>query len=339
MIMVTGATGFLGAHILYDLAGKGLRVKALYRDSLKITNVKKIFGYYRENISEFWNRIEWIEGDILDYYSLRENLKDIKVVYHAAGLVSFENRDREELNQINARGVAHVVNACLEQGIDKLCHVSSIATLGESNGSELIRETMMWNPVNSASAYAVSKFKGEMEVWRGIHEGLQAVIVNPSVIVGPGMWMGSARQILDRIRSGMKYYPGGSTGYVDVRDVATAMIRLTDGNFFSERYIVSSENLPHRTLLNLISDAMGVPRPAHPVTPCLMRMAVAAESIRSTFTGQVPRLTQKTLEIASAELAYSNKKIKDAITVSFIPIEESIQFSIPHFLAETALPV
>ena len=137
----------------------------------------------------------------------------------------------------------------------------------------------------------------------------------------------------------MKDYPDGSKGYVDVRDVATAMIRLTDGNFFNERYIVSSENLPHRTLLNLISDAMGVPRPAHPVTPCLMRMAVAAESIRSTFTGQVPRLTQKTLEIASAELAYSNQKIKNAITVSFIPIEESIRFSIPHFLAETALPI
>jgi nucleoside-diphosphate-sugar epimerase len=337
MIMVLGATGFLGTHVLYELAGKGHRVKALYRDRQKLAGVKKIFGYYREDISKLWDKIEWIEGDILDYYSLRENLKDIKEVYHAAGLVSFDNRDRKKLNQINVRGVAHVVNACLEQGIDKLCHVSSIATLGESNGSELIHENLMWNPVHSTSAYAVSKFNGEMEVWRGIHEGLQAVIVNPSVIIGPGMWMGSTRQILNRIRSGMKYYPGGSTGYVDVRDVATAMIRLTDGNIFGERYIVSSENLTHRTLLNLISDVMGVPQPGKPVSPFLMRMAVAAECIRSSFTGRAPRLTKQILDIAAEELAYSNKKIKDAVAVSFIPIKESIQFSVPFFLTETSL--
>jgi len=185
--MVTGATGFLGAHVLYELSGRGLRVNALYRDRQKINNVKKIFGYYRDDITQLWNRINWIEGDILDYYSLRENLKDIKEVYHTAGLVSFDNRDKKRLNRINARGAAHIVNACLEQGVDKLCHVSSIATLGESDGSELIDENLMWNPGNSASAYAVSKLSGEMEIWRGIHEGLQAVIVNPSVIIGPGM--------------------------------------------------------------------------------------------------------------------------------------------------------
>ena len=336
MVMITGATGFLGAHVLYQLAARGIAIKALYRDRNKIAHVRRIFGYYTDDISALWNRINWIECDILDYYSLRDHMHGVKELYHTAGMISFNNRDRRKLNQINIQGTANVVNACLEQGIEKLCHVSSIATLGEFDGSEFIDENLIWNPGPSASAYATSKLKGEMEVWRGIHEGLKAVIVNPSVIIGPGMWMGSAGNLLDRIRMGLKYYPEGSTGYVDVRDVATAMIRLTEGNHFNERYIINAENLFNRILLNHIADAMQRPRPVHPITPLLMTVSACVESIRSAISGNVPRVTRKALEISDEKLAYSNKKIRDAVAMDFIPIEDSVRFSIALFMADTA---
>jgi len=336
MIMVTGATGFLGAHVLFELVSKGYPVKALFRDQHKIVSVKRVFGYYVEDITALWNRIEWVQGDVLDYFSLMEQLNGVTEVYHTAGMVSFNNRDKEKLNHINIQGTANLVNACLELGIEKLCHVSSIATLGESNDSQPIDENMFWNPGASASAYAISKFRSEMEVWRGIHEGLKAVIVNPSVIIGPGMWMGSARQLLDRMNEGLNYYPQGSGGYVDVRDVASAMIKLSEGDCFGDRYIVNAENISHRHLLNHIADAMNRPRPSRPITPFLLKTVTMFEAVRSAFTGYPPRITRKALEIATEEAFYSNRKIKDTVDIQFITVEESVKLSMPFFLSETA---
>jgi nucleoside-diphosphate-sugar epimerase len=324
--------------VLYQLAVKGGVIRALYRDHDKIDHVRRIFGNYGNDSTALWNRIEWIKGDILDYYSLMEHLQGIREVYHAAGMVSFNNRDKKTLHQVNIQGTANVVNACLEKGVERLCYVSSIATLGEYDGNEYIDENFLWSPGPNASAYAISKLKGEMEVWRGIHEGLQAVIVNPSVIVGPGMWMGSARLLLDRIRKGLKYYPVGSSGYVDVRDVATAMIKLTEGNHFNERYIISAENIMHRIFLNQIADAMHLPHPDHPLTNWLIRMAAWAEKLRSAVAATAPRITREALEIATEKLAYSNKKFRETIAMDFIAIEESVQLSVALFLKDTISP-
>jgi dihydroflavonol-4-reductase len=335
MIMVTGATGFLGAHVLFELVSRGESVQAMYRQQDKITNVRKIFGYYTDDINVLWNRIVWIHGDVLDYFSLLESLANVTEVYHAAGMVSFDDRARKQLELTNVLGTANLVNACMEKGVYKFCHVSSIATLGESDGAESIDENMIWNPGSSASAYAISKLKGEMEVWRGIHEGLKAVIVNPSVIIGPGMWLGSARQLLEQIKKGLRYYPDGTSGYVDVRDTASAMVRLMEQNCFGERFIINAENISHRQVLNYLADAMKQAGPGRPITPFLTKTAVIAESIRAAIAGQPPRITRRALEIASEKLAYSNKKVSEAIAIRFTTIEESCKTSMPLFLAET----
>jgi len=334
--MVTGATGFLGAHVLFELVSKGSPVKAFYRDEKKIDLVKKIFGYYCTDITALWDRIEWVAGDILDYYSMMEQFKEVTEVYHTAGLVSFNRKDQEKLKHINIQGTANIVNTCLELGIGKLCHVSSIASLGESDDAEFIDENMLWNPGVSASAYAISKFNGEMEVWRGIHEGLQAVVVNPSVIIGPGMWLGSAGNLLENMRKGLRFYPEGSSGYVDVRDVAMIMVKLLEGNCFGERFIISAENLTHRSLLNCIAGAMNQPQPDQSITRTLMKAVTLAESIRSLFTGHPPRITLKMLEIANEELAYSNNKIRNKLKIDFIPIQDSVKISISIYMTETA---
>jgi dihydroflavonol-4-reductase len=332
MIFVTGAGGHLGSHVLYELVKANRSVRALYRNENKLAFVKKIFSYYQPDQPGLFNNIEWVQGDINDYLSLTEYMKDVSQVYHIAGLVSFDDRDRQKLFLNNAIGTANVVNACLEKSIEKLCHVSSIAALGEFNDRGLINENVIWNQGLSASAYAISKFRAEMEVWRGIYEGLNAVIVNPSVIIGPGMWRGPGKSLFSEIYKGLKYYPSGSSGYVDVRDVARSMIQLTNGNFSGERYIVNAENIKHRTYLNLLADAMERTRPRFRITPILAKIASKAEAIRSSVTGQSPRINIKTLEIASEKLAYSNAKICDTLDMAFIPIEESVQFSVKLFL-------
>jgi len=334
MILVTGATGHLGAHVLYELTKAGKYVRALFRDNDKIAIVKKVFSYYHPNYPELLEKIEWIRADINDYFTLTGCMQDIRHVYHIAGEVSFHSRDRRILHRVNISGTANIVNACLETGVEKLCHVSSIAALGELKSPEILDEYVIWNHGPSASAYAVSKYRGEMEVWRGIYEGLNAVIVNPSVITGPGMWLGPGKQLFSAIYKGLKFYPSGSSGYVDVRDVARSMILLTESNLTGERYILSAENIRHQQYMNLIADAMCRPRPVYLINPLLGRIAVMADSLRNLFTGLPPRINLKTLEIASETLLYSNAKICNTLGISFISIEESVKLAVQLFMKE-----
>ncbi len=334
MILVTGSTGYLGAHLLYELTKAGKTVKAMFRHSNRISQVRSVFSYYETDYQQLFERIEWIQSDILDYHSLHESMKDINQVYHVAGLVSFNNSDRKKLNSINVKGTANVVNACIENGVDKLCHVSSIAALGESESPVLADERLIWKQSDTASAYSRSKFLGEMEVWRGIHEGLNAVIVNPSVIIGPGLWLGHGKELLSRVQKGLKYYPSGSSGYVDVRDVARVMVMLTEGNNRGERFIINSENIAHRHYLNLIADALEKPRPTRVISPLIGRIAAGAEFLRSAITGLPPRIDKQTLKIATENLAYSNDKVREATGISFISAEESVKTAIKLYLKE-----
>ncbi len=334
MILVTGSTGYLGAHLLYELTKSGKSVKAMFRNSNGISRVQRVFSYYEPDYKLLFEKIEWIQSDVLDYYSLNSSLKGINQVYHVAGLVSFNNSDGKQLNRVNVIGTANVVNACIENDVGKLCHVSSISALGEVESPALIDETLIWKQPDTASAYSKSKFLGEMEVWRGIHEGLNTVIVNPSVIIGPGMWLGPGKQILSRIQKGLKYYPSGSSGYVDVRDVARAMVLLTEGPHNGERFIINSENISHRHYLDLIADALDKPRPARIISPLLQEMAISFEFLRKAITGLTPRINRQTLSIASENLAYSNDKVRKATGINFITVEESVYTAIKLYLEE-----
>jgi nucleoside-diphosphate-sugar epimerase len=259
-------------------------------------------------------------------------MKEISQVYHVAGLVSFNNSNRKQLNSTNVKGTANVVNACIENSVDKLCHVSSIAALGEAESPAWIDEKPIWKQSDSASAYSRSKFLGEMEVWRGIHEGLNAVIVNPSVIIGPGMWLGPGKELLSRVQKGLNYYASGSSGYVDVRDVARIMVILTEGAYNRERFIINSENITHRHYLNLIADALDKPRPTRVISPVLGKIAVGIEFLRSAITRLSPRIDKQTLRIAFENLAFSNDKVREATGISFISAEESVKTAIKLYL-------
>jgi dihydroflavonol-4-reductase len=327
MIFITGATGFLGSHLLHDLVKSGQPVRALYRDSNKLAFVKRIFQYYQTDAGHLMDSIEWVQGDILDFKSMMDYMKGIDQVYHCAGIVSFQGSDKMKLMDINVIGTSNVVNACLELNIPRLCHVSSISALGISQDGELIDESRLWNQGTSASDYSVSKFRSEMEVWRGIHEGLNAVIVNPSVIIGPGMWHGSVSGLYQQIYRGLSYYPTGASGYVDVRDVVQTMIRLTNSALKGERYIISSENKTHREIINYLAEGIHRPFPTRRLSPFLMKVVSNMEKIRSLLTGKPLRITSASLKSATGIFSYSNRKIGETLSIDFIPIKESIEFS------------
>jgi nucleoside-diphosphate-sugar epimerase len=334
MILVTGATGFLGAHVLLELVRNNLPVKALYRDIAKIASVQRIFGYYHQDLSLLMNKIEWIEGDINDYCRLCEVLEGTRQVYHIAAKVSIGKGHLKEYYYANVKGTANVVNACLEKGMEKLCYVSSIATIGELAGPEQNQEDVLQTPDGEASAYAMSKFLGELEVWRGIQEGLNAVIVNPSVIIGPGMWMGQNEGLFYSIYRGLKFYPTGTTGYVDVRDVAAVMFKLMESTISGQRFIVNAENIFNRKFLSYLAMAMNRPEPVIGITPLLQDMAIVFEMARAFITGHPPRINRIMLRIASEHLSYSGEKLRNILYYNFISVEQSVKFSAQKYLSE-----
>lgn len=325
MILVTGGTGLVGSHLLYELTKNGESVRALIRNSKKIDLVKKIFSYYSDDSENLIQKIDWVEGDILDLYSLEQAFTDIKKVYHCAAIVSFDGKDKNQLINANVLGTENVVNLCLSNNIEKLCHVSSIASLGGSLNGEFIDENSKWASSKHHSAYSVSKYKSEMEVWRGIQEGLNAVIVNPSVILGPGFWNSGSGSLFTKAAKGMKYFTTGTTGFVDVRDVVDVMVRLIKSNISNERFILNAENMNYKDLFDKVAEAMHVNKPKREATKKLLKLAVFLDGVASILGIKKREITKEVIRASLSVSKYSNEKVKKAIGKTFLPIETSIR--------------
>lgn len=325
MILVTGGTGLVGSHLLFDLLKQDKPIRAIIRDKNKINQVKKIFSYYSDDFENLIRKIDWVVGDILDLYSLEQAFADVKKVYHCAAIISFDEKDKAQLINSNVQGTENIVNLCLEKNIEKLCHVSSIASLGISLNRDLIDENTKWSTSKNHSAYSISKYKSEMEVWRAIQEGLNAVIVNPSVILGPGFWSSGSGALFTKAAKGMKYFTSGATGFVDVRDVTKSMITLMNSEINGKRLIVNSENIKYKKLFNLISKEMGVATPKKEATETLLKIAVLADSIASKLKIKKREITKDIVRSSISVSNYSNNKIINEIGIKFIPINESIR--------------
>ena len=326
MILITGATGLVGSHLTFELIRSGSRVRALKRPGSSSETIQKVFSIYSDQPDSLLSKIEWIEGDILDIFSLEDAMEGVEEVYHCAALVSFLPQDKKRLIRINTEGTANVVNAALEKKIRKLCHVSSIAALGRpEHQSDLIDENLVWKTSKHNSMYAVSKYGAEREVWRGSAEGLDVVIVNPSIILGvAGPGMGSSR-IFNTIWNGLKVYPPGKNGFVDVRDVVRAMILLMKSNIRNERFLLNVDNIEYKRLFELMAAAFGKPAPYLKVSPLMSGLAWRIEKIRSMITGVKPLITRETAHTAVQQYAYSGEKIKRELGFEFTPIEETVR--------------
>jgi len=333
MDLVTGGTGLIGSHLLYELVSQGKPVKAIRRSTSNLERVKKTFSYYSEDSEELFSRIDWVEGDLLNPDSLTEAMEGVERVYHCAAMVSFVTQQKQQMMENNVSGTANVVNACLERGIRKFCFVSSTAAIGYRQG-EAVDETVIWKYSKHRSAYSVSKYRSEMEVWRGIGEGLNAVIVNPSIVIGPGDWNRSSSTIFKPVWKGLSFYTCGMTGYVDVWDVVHAMITLMESTISGERFILSSENLSYREVFTLVANALGKKPPKHYAPPFLTGMTWRSDWLVSKLLFRPQLFTRDTARSAHHKTCFSNKKIRDLTGIDFKPVKQSISETAKIFLYE-----
>ncbi|MFD1553142.1 hypothetical protein DNU06_12490 [Putridiphycobacter roseus] len=329
MVFVTGGTGLLGAHVLVELSKRGQPILALKRNSSSTKMTEAIFQYFFKDQSEaLFNQIEWVEGNILDVNSLKSPLQRCNIVYHCAGKVSFHKRDFHAMMKINKEGTANMVNVALSVGIEKFCHVSSTAAIGRDVKTLLYTEENKWQTSNENSNYAVSKYSAEMEVWRSKEEGLNVTIVNPSVIIGAGFWTESSLEIFDTVSKGLKYYPSGMNAFVDARDVAYCMVELVEKNKMGDRYLTISQNVFFKDLLSTIATKMSVKKPSVAVKPWMVELGWRLEKIKAIIFARKPKITKETARSAMSISKYNNQKIKTAIGIDFIPIEDAIENAI-----------
>ncbi len=336
MILVTGSTGLLGSHLLFDLVKSGQKVKALKRENSDLNAVKKVFSYYTSDFEYLFNSIQWVEGDILDYNSIIDALNEVEKVYHCAAVVSFNKKSRKEMFKINIEGTQNIVNAALEKGIKKVCYVSSIASLGRTDNKEEleITEQTEWQNSPYNSYYSISKFLAEKEVWRANAEGLNVVIVNPAVIIGPGFWNKGTGSMFSIAKNGFKFYTNGINGIVDVRDVSKSMIMLMESEINNNRFIICSENYSYKDFYDIIAECFGKNKPNIHATPFLSELAWRFFKVSSWFTNKDPLITKETAKTANQKYYYSNKKIKEAININFIPVEQSLKDTSKLFLED-----
>lgn len=334
MILVTGGTGLVGSHLLYKLLKTSNKVRAIYRREHKLALVKKVFSYYSADYETLFDQIEWVEADITDIPALQRAFQDIDYVYHCAAFVSFEPDKYHVLRKINIEGTANVVNLCLSHQVKKLCYVSSIAAIGhQQNPQQLITEDTNWNQDADNSVYAITKYGAEIEVWRGTQEGIDAVIINPGIIIGPGFWnSGGSSSLIKKIYKGMPYYTHGVTAYVDVDDVVRAMILLMKSPIKNERFIVISENLSFKEFQQQTALALGVKPASKEATPLILGLGWRLDWLNRLLTGKRRRLSRQMTRSARSITKYDASKIKNALDFKFKPMQVSIEDTCQLFL-------
>ncbi|MGI8950750.1 MAG: NAD-dependent epimerase/dehydratase family protein [Chitinophagaceae bacterium] len=311
MILVTGGTGLVGSHLIKTLIQQNKIVKALYRFAIPQFDEAK--------------KVEWIKGDILDPISLENALQNVQQVYHCAGLVSFHPKNKKELFQINVEGTANVVNASVNANVKKLLFVSSASALEKNRKKETINESMNWSQKTNNSEYGKSKYLAEMEVWRGIGEGLNAVIINPVIILGAYNWNKGSSAIFKSVYNEFPWYTEGVNGFVDVQDVVNAMIILMESEITGQRFIISAESISYKNLFDKIALSFSKNPPHKKVNHTLAEIIWRIEAVKSKLTNKKTLLTKETAQTAQNKFFFDNTKLLKAFpSFSYTPLQQSV---------------
>ena len=309
-ILVTGASGLVGSEVVNQLLEKGYNVIALSNSSV---------------INRRHPNLTARQCDILGPLGLEEVMQGITHVYHCAAVVSFEPKDKYRVLKINVEGTANIVNACLDAGVEKLVHVSSVSALGRIRNGKMVNEGMNWSEETNNSTYGKSKYLGELEVWRGIGEGLDALIVNPAIILGGDNWDDGSAAIFKTVYHEFKWYTEGTSGFVDVRDVAQAMILLMNSKISAQRFIISAENLSYKEIFFSIAKGFGKKPPAKRVSPIMAEIVWRLEAVKARLTGKQHLVTKETARSAQARVYFDNTKLLNGLPgFNFMPVAISI---------------
>lgn len=316
MILVTGASGIVGHHIVKSLISTGHKIRAIKRPS---SNIKRLAPYQ--------NSIEWVDADLLDIPALEKAFDGVDLVVHCAAVVSFHKEDKVAMMEVNIGGTANMVNLSLTNNVKKFVHISSVAALGRKPGADLIDESNKWDPSDYNSNYAESKYKGELEVWRAQEEGLNIVMVNPSIVLGPGDWSSSSMQLFKYASQGRVFYPDGEMNYVDVRDVASIIEVLLFSDIYGEKYILNAGMATYKDVFNMISKHLNKPAPKYKVSYSLLIFAYIMDTIKSKLFGTKAIITKESIRMSRMSFFYSNQKVVDRLNYSFRTLNDSIAWT------------
>ncbi len=314
MILVTGANGLLGSYLVRQLIDRGESVCGLKRPTSDLT----LLGDYA-------TRMEWAEGDVTDIFSLEEAMKGVDKVYHLAALISMQASDADKMLNVNAEGTANVVNAAIGSDIKKLLYVSSVAAFGRPEpAGRMIDENLDVKDSKDNFAYFKSKLYAERELWRGIAEGLNAVIINPSTILGGGFWSMPPNALFDQVYQGIPFYTSGINGFVDVRDVVSIAIQLMESDISAEKFIVSAENSSWAEVMYMAADAMKVRRPYIKVSKPVASLAWRLDAVKSLFSAAPPLVTRDSVTLARNDFKYRNDKVCKTLHYTFRPLRDTV---------------
>ena len=314
LILVTGGTGFLGSYLLRLLVREGYRVRALRRAGSALDLVQEVAG-----------QVEWAETDLNDIAGLEEAFRGVTHVMHCAAISSFHPRDAERLQRTNVEGTANIVNLALDGGVQKLIHVSSIAAFGRSKARPRLDEKSRWVQSKDNSRYAISKYQSEQEVWRAHAEGLPVAIVNPAVILGSGFWDAGSPRFFTQVDQGLKFWPVGRSGFVDVRDVARFMLLLLESDITGERFILNAQDTTFHDLFGMIAAALDARPPFIKVTPLLAEVAWRVEWLKEKLLGAEPVVTKESARSSVSAFFYDNTRSKSVFGFGYRPLEQTIR--------------
>lgn len=324
MILVTGGTGLVGSHLLYFLSREHSELRAISRRTSDLNSVKKVFDFYGRDSEGFFEKIRWVEADLLDLSALEDAFTDVTHVYHCAALVSFNTSDYKMMRRVNIEGTTNIVNLCISHRVQKLCYVSSVAAIENRAGGEITNESDHWTNTEGKSGYAITKYGAEMEVWRASQEDIPVVVVNPGVILGSGPWHKGSGTLFSRVDSGLPFYTTGITGFVDVQDVVRIMISLMQSDIRNERYILVAENLTYRDVLFKIADGLKKRKPSIKINKWMTEFIWRFELAKSKITLTPPLLTKHTARSSVSNHPFSSEKIIDALEYSFTKMDDCI---------------
>jgi dihydroflavonol-4-reductase len=323
MIFVTGGTGFIGSYIIKNLIEKGHAVRAIRRSA-------RLPFYIAADIL---NKVEWIEGDVLDIVSLNNAMQGADAVIHSAAIVSFSKKERHQMYHVNVEGTTNVVNAAIENKVKRFLHISSVAALGRTTKPETITEEKKWEENKNNTHYAISKHHSELQVWRGFAEGLEGVVINPSTVLGYGDWHQSSCAIFKNAYREFSWYTKGINGFVGVEDVAEAAVQLLLSDISQQKFIVNAENWSFQQLFNTIADNFEKRHPHKEATKAMGEIAWRLEKIKTMFTGKKALLTRETAKVAQSKTSFDNTALLNALPgFRFTPLETVIKTSCKKYL-------
>lgn len=339
MILVSGSTGFLGAHMACYLLQQHKKIKLIKRKSASLAEFEKIFNYYFKHFSTdaknaLFQSINWVEADILDIPQLEEAFLGVTEVYHCAAMVSFAQADKEKMDKTNVEGTANMVNLALINKVEKFCYISSIAAIGRSLSGATIDENCKWENSNLNSNYAISKYKAEMEVWRAKEEGLNVCLVNPGVILGYGDFTKGSIVLFNSVYKGMPFYTTGVNGYIDVQDITKVCYQLMEQNIFGQRYILVSESVSIKNLFFSMAKYLNVKPAKFKITPFLSEIAWRVFAIVRFLKLSNFSLTKETARASQKQYYYNNGKIMQTLQFQFKPVEQTVKEVCTQFLID-----